>query len=82
MGCFRPAWAADATPVKVGFLFLKRGPDAPDAKSLMAGFDFFFKESGADRPAIELVKKDPGLHDERSWSVSRNWFAGKDVRFL
>jgi branched-chain amino acid transport system substrate-binding protein len=82
LGCFSPARAADATAVKVGFILPERGPGAPDAKALMAGFDFFFKESGLDKPPIEVVKKDPGQNDEKVVECLTELVSSKDVRFL
>lgn len=82
LGGFSAAIAAEAPPIKVGFILPERGPNAAEAKSLMAGFDLFFKESGLDKLPVEVVKKDPGPNDEKVVECLTELVAGTDVRFL
>jgi branched-chain amino acid transport system substrate-binding protein len=82
LGGFSSARAAEAPPVKIGFILPERGPNSADAKSLMAGFDLFFKESGLEKSPVEVVKKDPGPNDEKVVECLTELVASADVRFL
>jgi branched-chain amino acid transport system substrate-binding protein len=82
LGGFSAARAAEVRTVNVGFILPEKGPGASDARSLIAGFEYFFKESGQDKAPVEIVKKDPGPNEEKVLECLTELVTGKDVPFL
>ena len=76
------ARAQDRPIVKVGFILPEHGPYSSEARSLLSGFEFFFKEKGSEAPAIEILKKDSGPDDEKTLEALADLLMNREVRFL
>lgn len=74
------ACASEKSQVKVGFILPEQGPLASDAKSLLAGFDCYLKETGS-RP-FEVLKKDSGQDDEKTLEALTGVLVNQKVDFL
>ncbi|MFC1834798.1 ABC transporter substrate-binding protein [Thermodesulfobacteriota bacterium] len=78
----RPSRAAGTERAKVGAILSEKGPFADDSKSLLAGFELFLKERGADFPPLELIKHDCGPKEENSLQALTELGINQKVGFL
>lgn len=78
----RVSWAGtdETNPVKVGFILPDQGPSAQEARSMVAGFDFFLKEKRAH--SLEILKKDSGPNDEKTLEALAELLVNNKVHFL
>lgn len=82
LGVSSVARGQDTGTVKVGVIVSERGPNSGEAKALMTGFEFFFKEAGIVNPPVTLVRKDPGPNDEKVLECLTELLSTNDLRFL
>jgi branched-chain amino acid transport system substrate-binding protein len=82
LGVLPEAHGQNASATKVGFIVSERGPYSAEAKSLMAGFEYYFKQAGVVTPPVTVVKKDPGPNDEKALECLTELMSDTDVRFL
>ena len=68
--------------IKIGFMIPVEGASAPDAKSLMAGFELFLKERGGEAPHLEILKRDPGADDAKALEAVTDLAINEEVMFL
>jgi ABC-type branched-subunit amino acid transport system substrate-binding protein len=79
----RSVRAAEPSPtVKVGFIIPEHGDLASEAKSLLAGFDLFLKEKGAEAPSLQILKKDSGPDDAKILEAVTDLTINQEVTFL
>jgi branched-chain amino acid transport system substrate-binding protein len=79
----RTASAADQSPtVKVGFILPEQGDFASEAKSLMAGFELFLQEKGAEASRLQILRKDSGADDAKTLEAVTDLAINQEVTFL
>ncbi len=79
----RSVSAAEPSPaVKVGFILPEHGDFAPEAKSLLAGFEWFLKEKGSQAPNLQILKKDSGPDDAKILEAVTDLAINQEVTFL
>jgi len=82
IGCRSAVSAQDKPAVKVGFILPQKGPLAPEAQSLIAGFELFLAEHPQDAAFIQIARKDPGPDEERTLETLAELLLDGNVKFL
>ena len=79
----RPLAGAEGnSALKVGLILPEEGPLAPEAKSLISGFEFCLKEKGADASRLEVHRKDSGADDSKTLEAVAELVVNLKVQFL
>ncbi|MCA1961697.1 MAG: penicillin-binding protein activator [Desulfomonile sp.] len=76
------AFAQDRPAIKVGFILPQKGPHAPEAQAIIAGFELFLAEHPEDTAFIQIVRKDPGPDEERTLEKLAELLLDGSVKFL
>lgn len=72
----------DQPTIKVGCILPQKGTLAPEAQSVVAGFELFLAEHRQEAPFIQIVRKDPGPDEEGTVEALAELLVDGNVKFL